>query len=888
MRNFIPLAFLLLYPLAALHAAEPFDAANFRAAIDDLQKTFPTEYSRANEFLGRLEELQRRWPQAGANQREAMAQECEKLKREALLANPLVVRQPILFTTRAQYINNHGTEETMYQSNEPPGLCFRGGGALKVLDVASGCLRTILELPQGIVRDPEVHFDGRKILFSMRRDRQDDYHLYEIDADGQNLRQLTFAPRVTDIHPVYLPNGKILFSSTREPKYIPCQRHLMANLFVMEADGANICQVGHNTQFEGRGSLLPDGRVLYTRWEYVDKHFSSAYGLWTANPDGTNQSLFYGGLAWQPGAIVDARAIPDSRHILCVFTSVHDLGWGAMVVINPARGNDGPTTVMRSWPADLGPYLTHWDSPGRVGGAQYDAFMRLPLKYESPYPLSEKYFLVSRMLAPGSREMGLFVVDVFGNEVLLHHESPGCFEPMLLAPRPCPPVIPGQTDSAEEQGTLYVYSVYRGEKMEAVAPGTVKAIRIVEAPAKLSYPPAGHGDWNAPCDGESHTPTAVNWNHYNAKRVLGTVPVEADGSACFNVPAGRFLYFQLLDDRGIMVHSMRSGTMLQPGEQQGCVGCHDYRSAVPGHKMPLALRREPSAIRPWYGPPRDFSYTAEVQPVLDRHCMRCHDYGQETGSVNLSGDLGVVFNASYVALMARSPDVWTPPRPAEPKPLVSSVGAGPVPVVGPYAWGSHRSRLVELLQAGHEEVKLSPEELDRIITWIDLNAPYYPDHVDYYTANTFGRSPLDHAQLLRLGQLVLAAPGGKDLGWNSVTNYTGSPLGRRMAAGELPINFTRPEQSACLKAFPDPADPGYQEALALIRSGQEMLARHPRVDMPGFVPCVVDRQRLDYHAERQRVDERNRRAIRRGTKVYDPGAAAPRAVATQIPVSKQP
>ena len=597
----------LLLPLLGQFVAQPpvaVDAAlpggsTLRAAVEDLGATFPRDFPRAAEFLGRLAALEQRWLQSGTNQRQSVADELQRLKREALLANPLIVRQPILFVTRAPFINDHGTEETMYQS-----------------------------------------------------------------------------------------------------------------------------------------------------------------------------------------------------------------------------------------------------------------------------------ILVSRMLAAGSREMGLFVVDVFGNEVLLHQESPGCFEPMPLAARPRPPVIPQQADPAAEDGTFYVYSVYRGARMETVQPGTVKAIRVVEAPAKLSYPPPGHGDWNAPRDGESHHPTAVNWNHYNTKRVLGTVPVEPDGSAHFRAPAGRFLYFQLLDERGMLVQSMRSGTTLQPGERQGCVGCHDYRSTAAAGDLPLALRRAPSTLRPWHGPPRDFSYVAEVQPVLDRQCVRCHDYGQTAPTVNLSGDLGVVFNASYVALMARSPDVWTPPVSGEMKPLVSSIGAGPVPVVGPYSWGSHRSRLVDLLQAGHEQVRLSPEELDRIITWIDLNAPYYPDHVDYYTGNTFGRSPLDHAQLLRLGQLVLTAPGGKDLGWNAVNNYTGSPLGQRMVSGELPIDFTRPELSACLRAFPDPADGSYREALALIRAGQERLTQHPRADMPGCVPCEADRQRLDYYAQRRRVDEQNREAIRQGGKAYDPPAAA--------------
>ena len=218
----------------------------------------------------------------------------------------------------------------------------------------------------------------------------------------------------------------------------------------------------------------------------------------------------------------------------------------------------------------------------------------------------------------------------------------------------------------------------------------------------------------------------------------------------------------------------------------------------------LAFRRGPSTITPWHGPARDFNYTTEVQPVLDRHCVVCHDYGKEPGQKQiLSGDMGLVFNASYVTLMARSPALWRLAKPGEPKPLVSTVGSGPLPVVPPYSWGSHRSRLIDLLRAGHEGVKLSPEELDRIITWIDLNAPYYPFYEDYYTGNTWGRSPLDHRQLLRLGQLVSAAPDGKIWGWNTVTAYIGgsTPPGSLMASGELPVNFTRPERSACLRAF---------------------------------------------------------------------------------------
>jgi len=838
------------------------DSNSLKTAVEDLVKTFGSKYPLGREFLEKIEKLP-----AGDSSAFKM------LQREALLANPLVSGQPVLFVNRPDYIIVHGPDESMYQANEKVVRhAFQAGGALKVLDAASGKVSTVIASTNGMVRDPEIYFDGRKILFSMRNSIDDDYHLYEISADGSGLKQLTSAPKVSDIQPVYLPNGRIMFSSTRDPKYIHCQRHLMASLFLMEGDGANIRQVGFNTLFEGRGSLMPDGRVLYSRWEYVDKHFSSAYGLWTVNPDGTAQSLYYGGLAWQPGAIMDGRIVPGTRNIVCIFGSVHGSEAGAMVIASPAKGNDGPGTIEKSWPADISGYLGDWNKLG--ASSKYDSFLNVPVKYANPYPLSDKYFLCSRLTGFDPWRMAIYLVDVFGNEVLLHSEAPGCFQPRPLAPRVRPPFIPERVNYAESEGLAYVYDVYRGAGMEKVKPGSVKWLRIVEAPAKRSYPPENMGDWCAPGYPDSHHPTAMNWNHYNSKVVLGDVPVEKDGSAYFRIPAGRFVYFQLLDENGMMVQSMRSGTSLMPGERAGCVGCHDYRSAPASSKVPLALQRQPSDIKAWYGTARPFGYATEVQPVLDRHCVKCHDFGKEGGKkINLSGDVGLVFNASYCSLMKRSPDCWSLPKQGVTKPLVSTIGSGPVPVVSPYMWGSHRSLLVDLVRGGHKKVQLSREELDRIVTWIDLNAPYYPDYPDYYTLNTYGRSPLNHGQLKKLGWLGLAQPGGAAFGWRDVYNYIGGTVapGSLMGKGEfpLPVNFTRPEFSGCLKAFTDKSSPPYAEAMELIRTGSKMLKEHPRVDMQGFKPCVQDQQMLDFNAERLMIEERNREAIVAGRKVYD-------------------
>jgi hypothetical protein len=240
-----------------------------------------------------------------------------------------------------------------------------------------------------VARDPDVSFDGKRILLSMRRNREDDYHIYEISADGTGLRQLTTGGGISDIDPIYLPDGRILFTSTREPKYCMCNRHIMGNLFTMDADGRNIQQIGHSTLHEGHASLLADGRVIYDRWEYVDRNFGDAQGLWTVNPDGTNHAVYYGNNTGSPGATLDARAVPGTEMVLCTFSSCHDRPWGALALLDRRRGVDGREAVVCTWPSD---------AINRVnihGG--YDTFCGVRPKYEDPYPLSEKYFLCSRM-----------------------------------------------------------------------------------------------------------------------------------------------------------------------------------------------------------------------------------------------------------------------------------------------------------------------------------------------------------------------------------------------------------------------------------------------------------------------------------------------------------
>lgn len=811
---------------------------SLRLCIEDLGKTFPQKYTGGAGFLKELDELEKELPEvvrafdspdtSGFYRIDEFIRRFTVFKRKALTANPLVKGTPILFVVRKQYKPDHHNTATIFQTGEVDTENFAGGGAMKLIDFAdNGKVKTLIDSPYGIIRDPEVSFDAKKIVFSMRRDISDDYHIYEINSDGTGLKQLTCAPGVSDIDPFYLPDNSIAFSSSREPKYSMFNKHIMVNLFKMEGDGANIHQIGKSTLFEGHGSLMPDGRILYDRWEHVDRNFGDAQGLWTVYPDGTNHALYWGNNTNSPGGVIDARCIPETHTAICIFSSCHDRPWGALAIIDRRYGLDGREPVVRTWPPD---------AIDIVGKGDWDAFTVVNPKYEDPFPLSDRYFLCSRTTGE-EEQMGIYLIDVFGNEILLHTEKPGCFDPMPLIPRPRPLSIPSRRNYKNDDGHLYVVNVYNGTHMEGVKRGDVKYLRVIESPEKQN--------WNYnPWSGQDTGWPAMNWDDFCNKQILGIVPVEEDGSAYFSIPSDTFVYFQLLDDNGMMIQSMRSGTIVQSGETTGCLGCHDNRrttSPPAKTKMPLSLEKEPNTMQGWYGEPRFFNYIREVQPVFDRHCIRCHDYGKPAGEkLNLAGDRTLTFNVSYEEL-------WI-------KKIINVIGAGPAEIQQAYTWGSHTSKLIDVILQGHNGIVLDKESFDRLVTWIDLNAPYYPVYSTAYPDNLAGRSPLDNDRLQRL------------------TELTGVPfanLARRDRQTDPHINFDRPEMSLCLSNIKDRNSPAFLEALSIIRAGQNNLNERPRADMDGFIPCEADRLRQEKYEIRRQIELRNREAILNGEKVYD-------------------
>ncbi len=839
------------------------DAA--RAAVVDLMETYPAEdYPNGQSYLDQLDSYaqQLRDIMTGIEEGTATQADLDALVavvedyiRQVLIANPMVSDQPILFIARDQYPGDHHNTHTFFPSydSEMNNGYFRTGGAMKTVDLGNGgTVTTLVDTPNGMVRDPDVYFDGSKIVFAKRNSTSDNYNLYEINSDGTNLVQLTTIDRVSDLDPIYMPDDTVVFSSTREPKYVHCNRHIQCNLYKMNADGANIHQISNNTLFDFTPSLTDDGRIMYARWEYVDRNFGDAESVWTAHPDGNNHAVYFGNNTISPGAVLDPRQIPGTQQMVCIFGSCHDRPWGALAIVDRRLGVDlpqpgKPNPIQHIWPESAIDLSGGWDGTKPIptpyaGIYGFDNHVGVSPKYEDPYPLYDpdypdstgKYFLVSRMTGSGEK-MGIYLVDTFGNQILLHEEaSKGCYDPMPIRSRTRPPQIPTLRKYTENtNGKFYVTDVYEGTHMEGVAPGAAKFLRVLEATEKLQWT---YNGWS----GQGFEGPGMAWHDFYSKKVLGTVPIEDDGSAYFEVPSEVPVYFQLLDENGMMIQSMRSLTIAQPGEMVGCVGCHESRTdaypvAEDNYYLPTAIQRDADQLGGWYGQTKNYNYLDDVQPVFTANCVSCHGFDTPGGAkagLLLEPDKEVHFNTSYNEL-------WR-------KGLTGVVGAGKAPIYAAYSWGSHASPLIAALDdPQHASVTLTAEERDRLITWIDLNAPYYPVYTSAYPGNSAGRSPLSGSQL------------------SSLSSLTGYSFGQKAPAY---LSFDRPEKSICLSGLSGSA---YDQALAIIQAGADNLAANPRADMAGHVPNATDQARQAKYDMRKIIEWTNRQAIREGWLNYD-------------------
>ena len=462
---------------------------------------------------------------------------------------------------------------------------YPSGGRLCRLNLRTGRLRVLLDDPRGGVRDPHVHYDGRKILFSHRKGGEHPYHLYEINADGSGLRQLTDGPD-DDIEPIYTPDGGIVFCSGRCRRFVPCWRTRVATLYRCDGSGRNVRPLSSNIEHENTPWMLPDGRVLFMRWEYVDRNQLVFHHLWTINPDGTGLMVYFGNQV--PGGVfLDAKPIPGTNRVVMSFSPGHGRTehLGAITVVDPGRGPDVPASARRiSKPKE---------------------------SYCDPYAISEDGFLVAN-------RGGIFVMDGQGDTELLYRlpaaDAPmECHEPRPLRPRPRENVIPRRVSLSQATGRLVLADVTKGRNMAGVRRGEIKRLLVLE---QLPKPINFSG---------GQEPLSIGGT-FALERVLGTVPVEADGSATMELPALRSVFFIALDEHDRSVKRMQSFVTVQPGETTGCVGCHEQRFEAP-HFRPglMALEHPARPIEPIRGVPDVLDFPRDVQPILDRHCVECHN-----------------------------------------------------------------------------------------------------------------------------------------------------------------------------------------------------------------------------------------------------------------------
>jgi hypothetical protein len=593
-----------------------------------------------------------------------------------------------------------------YYADSPEHLPPAKYGKLCKLNLKTGEVAVLLDDSEGSIRDPQVHYDGKRIIFSYRRSGRKDFDLYEIDADGGNLRQLT-SDKWDDIEPTYLPDGGIAFSSTRCKRWVPCYILQVSTIHRCDADGSNIRPLSANAETDNHPWVLNDGRIVYMRWEYIDRSVFEFHGLWAMNPDGTNQMTFYGNMH-PDDLFIDAKPIPGVQKVVVIRSPGHGRRehMGNLAIFDPSGGPDnreGVTTIANG-------------------------------DYRDPYPLSQSEFLVAendvlyRININGKRE------EIYRVPRNLASKDVWAHEPRPLVPRKREKSIPYQVDLSTTAGTIITRDAYIGRNMGGIERGAIKKLLIME----ILPIPAGFSGGMEP----------VSWGGtYFLRRILGTVPVEKDGSIHAEVPASRALQLVALDENDFSIKRMLSFLMVMPGEVSACIGCHEDRTkAAPNVRVTKALQRPPSRITPIQNMPEIFDYPRDIQPIWDKYCLDCHDVDTRDGAVVLTDDQGPIYTHSYFALSQRL-------QMADGR--VYKHGNYP-----PYKIGSSASYLMDKIDGSHYSVKVTDHEMRKIKLWIDAGATF-PGTYGAMGSGMFGSE--------------MPVPGGKkgwyvrEKGWPSVT-----------------------------------------------------------------------------------------------------------------------
>lgn len=753
-----------------------------RRMVERVLAELPPEDERTAALRAELTDLVGRGVAGAEAKWRALYLRACQLRRQTRLAALRSHAEKIVFTKHyflSGVVHYAWTDDITDQQYTERNVDYRMGASLHLLSIGQDGqvgMETLLETPTGIIRDPNVSYDGTQIVFAMRRnDTDDDYHLYVMDAATRAVRQITFGLGVSDIEPCFLPGGDIVFVSSRCIQLTDCWRQAVSNLYTCDGQGRFLRRLGYDQVHTNYPQTLDDGRVIYTRWEYNDRGQIFPQPLFVMNGDGTGQMEFYGGNSWFPTSILHARGIPGTQKVIGIASGHHTTQRGKLILLDRSRGTQEAAGIE---------YL----APRKPAEAvRVDRFGWEGEQFQYPYAFDGQTYLVTYCPEGSPNPQNgpfpvpyavYFMTEDGRRELLAYDPAVHCNQAVPLVSRPVPPPRPSQVDYTQTMGRYYVQDVHRGQGVAGVPRGTVKALRVValEYRAADAYYNSNIGE-----AGRSHsrTPPAINNGSWDVKHVLGTVPVEADGSAYFEVPARTPVYFQLLDERGYAVQTMRSWSTLQPGETQTCVGCHESKHEVPPPTASVAAMRsgarrltpfdrfaaEHGARNPvtdtsltpreavkalltvnhpgGLGPPEGFSYVREIQPIFDKHCVRCHT-GAKTedgrdAPLSLKGD---VLPYSYTQCPNNGDQTQDAHRAFTASYLNLTRfghGDGPVNWIGaqsrptrlpPYSAGAATSKLMQHLEPSHNDVQVSPAEKQRVACWIDLCVPFCGSYTD--------------------------------------------------------------------------------------------------------------------------------------------------------------
>lgn len=718
--------------------------------------------SAASETLAPEVDALRRQPQALDSDARVLFQRITSLRRRIAFKNPLLDFKAIIFLKHNKQVRGyrHMVDQYLGFNAERAGGVYvlrRPFSDQPVVEsllarspVQNGQLKGHSLENQGGFIGLDLDFDGQSIAFAfteaehqvpagasfadqycsreeLAKDKgalhhhfraESTYHVFRAAADGTNLRQLTDG-MWNDYDPCFLPNGRIAFISERAGGQVRCGMRPLpsATLHSMNGDGSDLIQLSwHDTQ-EWHPSVDNQGLIAYTRWDYVDRDSDVAHHLWTCFPDGRDPRSPHGNYPerreLRPWMEMSIRAVPGSHRCVAVATPHHGEAYGSIVLIDSHETDDRSTAqVIRITPEV--PFPESEAAPG----VPHPQGKHSPAAevYGTPWPLSEDYYLC--VYDSGQHNYGIYLLDTFGNRELLYRDPDiACLDPIPLRPRLRPPVIPSATaqavadrepDADLATGTVAIMNVY--DSRMPLPPGVkIKEVRVVNIFPK-----------DNPFQDEPNIGVA---SQSLGRGVLGVAPVEADGSAHFRVPAGAPIYFQLLDEQGLAVQTMRSDTYLHPGETLTCAGCHESRQTrqvSQAETVLLALRRTPSSLRSEVADAYPLTFPRLVQPVLNVRCVGCHD--RETNAPSLHGDRFVKhgWSESFHALQ----------RFAWGKSGGNGVALTERQFSMPGREGARASKLYAMLAKGHHDVKLSPDEMRRITLWLDANSNFYAAYTD--------------------------------------------------------------------------------------------------------------------------------------------------------------